>query len=247
MDRQLIVVDDVSTYPEEFSDLVSKYSDRLATCFEGCDIQESSDIRCAFDPHAFFNDPTMTAFQREAEEVLKHRYICVYHNTRLVDPSSVIQNGLFVLEPERYVADLKATLSNGPFREQATTLVDAVLPFIQNERGVRTGLLAFYAPYAEFEEYSKFSVNVGGEIAEYAFYNNEEVLSFLSQIGEPVTVEFAVAFSDISDYRQDVVLCELVRKYYTNIELKFEYQIRLEATTQKNIPPEDILRIMPVN
>ena len=140
---------------------------------------------------------------------------------------------------------MRELLKASPFSSETEELLRLVEPYLKNAHGHRTGLIAFFAPGYLSNEYDKFVGNVGGEVAEFAFYDRPDVLAYLAAMGMPVTVEFGITVSKIVSYRHETIVAELVRKHFCDTQLNMNYKIGFDAATELPVVPEDILQVSP--
>lgn len=243
---KLFSIEDFSSYPKDLLCLLNQYDDVLKSFFDGKSACSTHEIHCILEVNEFWNNSQLKHLRIEAFELLQEHSIRAYHNTRLIDPTSIKDDGLVPLTPERYLQSMKAILQSSPYRTEADLLMPKLRPYMDDQRGHRTGLVAFFTPYTLARDYNKFCINVGGEVAEFAFYDRPDLLNYLGRIGCPVTVEFAIPVSHIVSYRTDVVIAEVVRKYCCENLLDWDYRIGFDAATSYPIPADDILQIIPL-
>lgn len=243
--QHIFKVDDLSTYPEALKALFTEYLPILHEYFEDVEIYDYYDAHIAFDATVFLLNPKLDELFHRAWNILRDWKIYAYHNTRVISVEEVEKQGLMVLEPDVYRKRMRDIFSGSPFASETDSLLARFEPFLSDVRGQRTGLLAFFVPYHLVHDYNKFVGNVGGEVSEFAFYNRLDVLGYLSDVGIPVTVEFTVPLTQIVSYRHEMILSELIRKFYCETQLNFEYWVGFDAATEHAIDPENILRVIP--
>ena len=243
--QHIFKVDDLSTYPEALKALFTEYLPILHEYFEDVEIYDYYDAHIAFDATVFLLNPKLDELFHRAWNILRDWKIYAYHNTRVTSVAEVKNHGLMLLEPDVYCKRMRDIFLGSPFASEMDSLLVRFDPFLSDVRGRRTGLLAFFVPYHLVHDYNKFVGNVGGEVSEFAFYNRLDVLGYLSDVGIPVTVEFTVPLTQIVSYRHEMILSELIRKFYCETQLNFEYWVGFDAATEHAIDPENILRVIP--
>lgn len=238
-------VEDILSYPNSLIELFKEYQPHIFPYFSGKSITDHYDAHLALEFREFWHNPHLAELFTKAIQILREWKICAYHNTRVQSISEIEQHGLIILNPGEYLTNMRAIFKNSRFEPEFDSLLSCLMPYLNDIRGKRTGLLSFFTPYYLAADYDKFTENIGGEVASSAFRNREEVLDYLSTQGIPVTVEFAISVHQIADCRHETIIAELVRKFYCETQLSLNnYRIGFDAFTEQPIPPSDILRII---
>lgn len=186
---------------------------------------------------------------------LEGHEIVAYHNTRLADPSKIINNGL-IFSDERYIESLREDMMEQ--RISGDMIEDIISKVIkERDRWERGGInrrkneVCFIFDLDYYKDYDKFLATYGGEFLEFALENikcngNLKKYKEIIKLGKPYIVEFAIPYSKMDRFqKQDVaryMLEEWIHLEIRKDETAHQYDGRIEF----EIPAQNILEIYEV-
>ncbi|MDD6629283.1 hypothetical protein [Bariatricus sp. HCP28S3_C2] len=176
--------------------------------------------------------------------------IVAYHNTRLLNPLKIKNNGL-IFSDERYIDSLREDMQHQDIPEE---LVDDIISKVIKERdrwennGVnrRKNEICFIYDWDYYEDYDKFLATYGGEFLEFALESikhngNLEKYKKIIKMGKPYVIEFAIPFSKMNRFqKQDVARYMLEEWIHLDIRRdrtahQYDGRIEFEIPAQKII------------
>lgn len=184
--------------------------------------------------------------------VLEGYNIIAYHNTRLVDPSKIMRNGL-IFSDERYIESLREDMQQQEItREMITDIIGKVIK--ERDRWEINGVnrrkneICFIFDLDYYKDYDKFLATYGGEFLEFALESikhdgNLAKYRKIIKLGKPYVVEFAIPFSKMDRFeKQDIARYMLEEWIHLDIrkdEVAHQYDGRIEF----EIPAQNIIAL----
>ena len=237
--------EDPSTYPKGLYDDVTSSLFLFKPLFPNSEIDEI-ELSSRIDFRLRYSDTRIEQLVVRILETLEQTWMIGYHNTRLLHKNDLDNIGLMLLTPESYFPWIRNVLTELNICDSLQSeVVTKLKEYTGNKHGNRTDMLAFFAPYSLSQTYAKFTLNIGGEICEFALDGAfPDVYEKLTKHGYPVTVEFRFPFSEVVDWRKNTVVVEFLRYYIAKNLFGYDYKIELDGATKTGIPAKDILRIL---
>lgn len=244
----IIRVNEISTFPSCIEEMVFEKRSLLRDYLNKVSAYYSLDyrIKCAIDWHTVIADASIYELNESIKEAIKEMHLEGFHNTRVLHKESILTGGLKLLDSEDYLADLKMTLSElGVTIPVQLGVCKELNDYLCNKYGMRTGLLALFAPFNRRDEYAKFFRNIGGEICEFGLPSKfPEVYRLLANNGYPVTVRVVFPFESVTKFEKDKIVLEIIRHYAAKMLFCYYYPVAIETIVIKPIGPEGILEII---
>ena len=176
--------------------------------------------------------------------------IVAYHNTRLLNPNKIVNNGL-IFSDERYIESLKQDMRQQNISEK---LVEDIISKVIRERdrwehnGInrRKNEICFIYDLDYYRDYDKFLATYGGEFLEFALASikkecNLEKYREIIKMGKPYVIEFVIPFSRMETFeKQDVARYMLEEWIHMDIR-KDKTEHQYDGRIEFEIPPQNIV------
>lgn len=247
----MIDFDDPNTVPESVTSLIyeyfERYVDEILKKISGESLSDIA-IRCAIEEYAAPFKAThevMKLYRNVHEELSVHKVIC-FHATRLLHPEKLLESGLRMNNITEVLGRLSDNLSELGYSSDTIGKIQQLVRKQYNVTYRDIPRLCFFAPYSMIEQggYDKFCTNLGGELVQRATEEKyPEILKHLSEIGESMVVEFRLEFDKFLIW--DTVIYRMIRWLFSKQFLNYSYTLEVDSLCRVNIPPEDIIRLIP--
>lgn len=176
--------------------------------------------------------------------------IVTYHNTRLLSPDKIIDNGL-IFSDERYISSLRQDMRQQNISEE---LVEDIISKVIRERdrwehnGInrRKNEICFIYDLDYYKDYDKFLATYGGEFLESALASikndcNLEKYKKIIKMGKPYVIEFVIPFSQMGLFeKQDVARYMLEEWIHLDIR-KDRTEHQYDGRIEFEIPAQNIV------
>lgn len=249
----LIDVEKPSSYPESMQEVVCQYINTNLYAVEKQIqtkiIKSDLDVRCAIEDHLrrYKAEP----LYHELSEIMSECTLVCYHATKVLCRAQIVKAGLNANNWERY---------NKVIREALTALgasdIEKAMEYIRKEYNrkysnfnVKPQLCFFsglqLANGLGTPGYDQFCENIGGELARWALSEKQpNTYNLLKNNGVPLIVKFSIRFRDIETNQQDSILYQFVSYYAAKYFWKWNYCIRFDGITCKDVAPQQILEVI---
>lgn len=242
----IICVDRPATFPIEIFKTIVEKKFLFDSYFEK--IQETTDqkIKCALEHHYLYVDSELFELHDKIQSILENYMFEGFHNTRVIRKLDIKENGLLLLSPKLYFEKMRSVMTGLNIDEsEQIKMCISLQKYLDSGQDTRVGMLSFFTPVSLSQEYGEFTKNIGGEICKFAMSDiHNKVYDKLLTNGYPVTVRFKYHFSDIVDYKKDIIAFEFIRHFAANLILGYDYPINFDAILTKAVEPNNIIEII---
>lgn len=254
----LIDVTDWKTIPKEIEDIVirdfSKLPEGTVAEIKAKTIDNKNDILCAmgtnYRPLSYLSEQ----FYMELVSCMKNHELVLYHATKILNKSQVLERGLKTNEWGNYRLLLSESLDglnyNMDNKNQVMNFVESQYKLKYPEMG-RQAQLCFFSDMEQIDTEGtagceQFCENIGGEIARWALKGvHPDLYAPLKNNGEAFIVKFKLPFTDIVDFKQETILFSFVLYYAAKYFFNYKYNIQFTGVTTFDVPKENILDLIP--
>ncbi|OUQ62831.1 hypothetical protein B5E53_17015 [Eubacterium sp. An11] len=245
----LIDTEKVSSYPEAMRKAVCQYIRANLHAVEKeiqtKTIEKDFDVRCAIEN--YLRECKAELLYRELSKIMSDCTIVCYHATKVLCRAQIMENGLRVNECEEYSKAMREVLM-----ALGASNIEESMGYIRKEyeRKYVKPQLCFFSGVQlinglEFPGYDQFCENIGGELARWALREKQpETYKMLRNNGIPFIVKFGLRFRDIANYQQDSILYQFVSYYAAQYFWNWNYSIKFDGITYKNVAPQQILEMI---
>lgn len=247
----LIDVVNVDSYPVELKEVVQHEVD--------CCTQEIEDIKnqltCGTEPVIAFEkqygcNTRYYWYQSTLIPIFCKYDIACYHITKALDPERFMQTGLYTNDIVRYCKRLREELHQCGFvtQEQDYIIDLAQQEYKRKHTSLRIHPLLFFTSGMDTLKmrYDQFTENIGGELVRWPLEeHNPEMQTRLRHYGKPCVVKFRLPFKEIEAHDHYGIVQQFVYDYLAKSVFNIDYHIAFDAKTSIDIPPEDILEVIP--
>lgn len=242
----IICIDRPITFPKKISEIIVDKKSLFDSYFEKIEEPTDQKIRCALESHHLHTDNQLYELNNQVQGILEDYMFEGFHNTRVMKKSDIKEKGLLLLTPELYFKQMRYTMAElGIDQSEQLKVCGKLKTYLEDGQGSRVGILSFFSDISLSQDYGKFTKNIGGEICEFALSeNHNNVYEKFITNGYPVTVRFAYFFSDIVDYKKDIIAFEFIRHFAANLILGYEYPINFDAVLTKAVTASNIIEII---
>lgn len=238
---------DTGSYP----DTVKRIKEKLNLLPEDivdaiCKTDYLQDDICSYiwDP----NHPIFNLHQELISELLNHELIA-FHNTRIIDPDSIMRNGLKFAD-DNYMQRIKDSLINAG---KSQNRIDKVLSAIQSEilrheengENTRKNKICFIYDMDYYRAYDKFLAIFGGEFMDYGISDKSNYIDII-KMGYPYVVEFFIPFKWVDNRIIDISRIMLEDWIHHDIRKDLGNHM-YDSWVGLEIPPENIIRLHKVD
>lgn len=190
---------------------------------------------------------------RKLMNSLEEHDIVAYHNTRLTDPSKIINNGL-IFSDDRYIESLREDMRQyGISTDRIEEIVSKVIK--EQERWERGGInqrkneVHFIFDLDYYEDYDKFLATYGGEFlirsmkCDGDLKKNKKIL----KLGKPYIVEFAIPYSRMVNFQKEKIARYMLEEWI-HIDIKKDKAVhQYDGRIEFEIPARNIIEIHEVS
>lgn len=176
--------------------------------------------------------------------------IVAYHNTRLLNPNKIVNNGL-IFSDERYIESLKQDMRQQNISEK---LVEDIISKVIRERdrwehnGInrRKNEICFIYDLDYYRDYDKFLATYGGEFLEFALASikkecNLEKYREIIKMGKPYVIEFVIPFSRMETFEKQDVARYMLEEWIPMDIRKDKTEHQYDGRIEFEIPPQNIV------
>jgi hypothetical protein len=205
------------------------------------------DIQCALSADERYRNEDFAHIIDSTLEILANCQLVGCHNTRVLDVAAIRTSGIQLLNVDGYLSRMKATFDQLRIsKAAANSAINRIELFLHRPcRASRIGKISFYAPFSLCETYSKFLLNIGGEVCAFTLRSDvPDVYTKLTANGTPVAICFRFNFSDIVSRHQALVATEMIRFLGADIIMGHQFSIRFDSDIIKEIDSSDILEVI---
>lgn len=191
-------------------------------------------------------DNLLYELNNQIQNILENYIFEGFHNTRVMKKSDIKEKGLLLLTPDIYFQEMKSVMTELRINESEQVKVCKTLDeYLKSGQDTRVGILSFFSDIRLSQYYGAFTKNICGEICKFAISDiHKTVYDKLATNGYPVTVRFKYHFSDIVDYKKDIIAFEFIRHFAANLILGYNYPINFDAVLTKAVAPNNIIEII---
>lgn len=251
----MIDVSNIDSYPIELKKYIMSYLSKMPSDFiakiKSKKIEYEIDIRCAIEDYL---GPWRAVSLYEDLVSLMDKYdLIVYHGTKMLNKTMVLENGLKVNDWNRYSTLLFDTFN---LFGMSGNDINETMEYVESEYERK------YSPYdiapqlyffsglnlidGDIVGYEQFCESIGGEIARWALEEKHlEKYKLLKDNGEAFIVKFKLAFTDVVSFQKDIIAYQFVSHYAAKEFFDFSYQVKFDGATTKDVPSNNILEIIP--
>ena len=113
--------------------------------------------------------------------------------------------------------------------------------------GKREGQICLSAPEPVSNGYTLFANCYGGEVAENAYHNMQDVLNILKRVGFPYSIEAIFMYCYVEEREKERVAGVAIAKILDEYHFKTEFCPEFDVHYRTSIPPEQIMSIMRID
>ena len=254
----LIDVADLRTIPNEIESIIMadflKLPKEIVNKIKNNNICYKNDVRCAIeDYYGPFSYLSEQFYKRLVFSMESHELV-LYHATKMLSKSQVLEQGLKTNEWEAYSSLLIESLDSIGFDAQGKCeIIRLVEKEYKRKYSVasRKAQLCFFSDMGQMDQEGsagceQFCESIGGEIARWALKDNHpELYAPLKNKGESFVVKFRMPFTDVVDFDKETILYQFVSHYAAKYFFDFKYDIQFTSMTEFDVPKENILELIP--
>lgn len=254
----MIDVSNIDSYPIELEafimEAILSLSDSIITKIKETEIKYDIDVRCAIED--YLSPSRAEPFYTNLINHMDSYDLVVYHGTKILNKSLVLDNGLKVNDWDRYSALLydsyKAFGINSEDIQETLSLIECEYNRKYTDSDRYAQLCFFSALDLIGDEnaagYEQFCENIGGEVARWALEENyPDKYKLLKENGEAFFVKFKIQFADIALFQKEKIAYQFVSYYFAKNILDFSYKVEFDSMTTQDILPNNILKMIPYN
>lgn len=242
----IICIDRPITFPRKIKEIIIDKKFLFDSYLKKIEEPDEQEIRCALEMYYLHTDNQLYELNNQVQSILEDYMFEGFHNTRVMKESDIKEKGLLLLTPNIYFQEMQSVMTELRINESEQVKVCKTLDeYLKSGQDTRVGMLSFFTPVSLSQEYGEFTKNIGGEICKFAMSDiHNKVYDKLLTNGYPVTVRFKYHFSDIVDYKKDIIAFEFIRHFAANLILGYNYPINFDAVLTKAVTPNNIIEII---
>lgn len=252
----LIDVSDERTIPigaeQKILERFTSMQDSVISRLKAKKIKYGHDVTCAIEN--YIGPGSAYDFYQELILLFNQYQIVCYHSTKILDRNRLLSGGLKTNEWDTYSQNIADTLRKlGVGEGEVAQSIEVIKRHYDWKYPLydREPQLCFYSDTGMLSEgmsagYEKFCENIGGELAQDALKTDyPKLYKYLRENGEALLVKFKIPFSNIKEYNQDSIIFQFVAYFAGKYFWNYDYKIHFDGNTDKAIPEDDILELIP--
>ena len=232
----LIDAVDLRTIPNEIESIIladfSKLPNEIVNKIKNNNICDKNDVQYAIeDYYGPFSCLSERFYKRLAFGMKSHELV-LYHATKMLRKSQVLEQGLKINEWKDYSSFLIESLHSIGFDVQSKSkimrLVEKEYKRKYSVMG-RKSQLCFFSDMGQIDKgggsgCEQFCENIGGEIAKWALKERyPELYAPLKNNGEAFVVKFRMPFTSVVDFDKETILYQFVSHYAAKYFFKLNF------------------------
>ncbi|MCR0568945.1 hypothetical protein MKC54_09965 [[Clostridium] innocuum] len=242
-----IKIFDPSSYPDPINEIRQKLNFIPKDVkIKLCTTNYLLDDICSFiwnEGHPIFN-----LHQELKTELLQHEIIA-FHNTRIIDPNSILTNGLKFADRDYikriHESMIKAGIDQKRMKEILSALNIEINRHEISGKNTRKNKVCFIYDMDYYEYYDKFLAIFGGEFMDFGLSDKLKYKDIV-KLGKPYVIEFYIPFEWISNIIIDIARIMLEDWIHRDIR-KDATQHRYDGWVEQEIPPSSIINLHKVD
>lgn len=244
---------DYSTIPSELEeniiDAFTSMPQNVVSEIKARSVEGDLDVCCAIEK--YLKQPKAQWLYERLNDIMSQYEIICYHATKVLNKSSILNEGLKVNEIESYKNYIYDVCSELEFeQENINEIMKSINGTYENKYKLSNPQLCFFTNLSmidtETPGYEQFCENIGGEwIRDALKRGHRELYKPLQEHGEAVIVKFKMPFQNIIECKKDDALYQIIVHYAGKYFWNKEFSIAFDGVTGQNVPPQNIIKLLP--